>query len=191
MIVDILRAFQPAAEKNDEIAKFLQDGRKVARSVNCAVLLLHHVRKPGEDGAPPLEDTPILEWLTEASGARALINQTNTRIAFDTARRVGANDAAFVMKSFVKVKGESGPFYLERVCNDEGDPIGYRSMAGVHLLGNLIQEAAFNQLPRQFAFKDAKRIYGRSDDPTRKWLIKCQAANLLRQIGRGTYELVG
>ncbi len=191
VIVDTLRAFQPAAEKNDEIAKFLQDGRKVARSVNCAVLLLHHVRKPGEDGAPPLEDTPILEWLTEASGARALINQTNTRIAFDTARRVGANDAAFVMKSFVKVKGESGPFYLERVCNDEGDPIGYRSMAGVHLLGNLIQEAAFNQLPRQFAFKDAKRIYGRSDDPTRKWLIKCQAANLLRQIGRGTYELVG
>lgn len=188
VIVDTLRAFHPAAEKNDEMAKFLQNARKVARSINCAVLLLHHVRKPGENGVPALEDTPTLEWLTEASGARALINQTNARIAFDIPRRAGANDAALVMKYFVKLRGESGPFYLERVCNYDGDPIGYQSVAGVHLLGNDDQEKAFNQLPRQFAFKEAKRIYGRSDDPTKKWLNKCEAARIVRQVARAVYE---
>ena len=154
------------------MAKFLQEARKVALSNNCAILLLHHVRKPGENGVPKLEDTPALEWLIEAAGARALINQTNTRIAFAS---TNANDAAFVMKFFVKLKGEGGPIYLERVCNEEGDPIGYRAMVGVHLLGNPEQQTAFNKLPSQFAFKEAKTIYGRSDDPTKKWLRKCEA----------------
>jgi hypothetical protein len=188
VIIDTLRAFDPATDKNDEAARFLQNTRKLARANHCVVLLLHHVRKPGENGVPKLQDTPAIEWLQEASGARALVNLTNTRIAFDIA---GANDeAAFVMKYFVKLKGESGPYYLERVCNDDGDPIGYRTMAGVQLLRNPEQEARFRQLPAKFSFKEAMRIYGKTDDPTSKWLKKCMAANLVRQVGRGLYERI-
>jgi hypothetical protein len=183
------RAFRPGAEsKNDEAAKFLQEARNVARSSNSAILLLHHVRKTGENGVTALEGTPTMEWLQEAAGARALINQTHTRIAFDKSH---VDDAAFVMKSFVKIKGESGAIHLERVCDENGEPVGYRPLAGVQLLGNAQQEAAFHRLPQQFAFRDAKRIYGKSDDPTRKWLIKCSAANLVRQTGRGSYERIG
>jgi hypothetical protein len=185
VIVDTLRAFHPDAEgKNAESGRFLGELRRTARSANCAILLLHHIRKRKADEIKALEDTPTLEWLEHASGARALINQTNTRIAFDKPGR-GGDDAAFVMKYFVKLKGESGPLYLERVCNDGGEPIGYQSIVGVHLLGNARQEEAFERLPDQFRFRDAVRIYERSDDPTKKWLDKCIAANLLRQVDGG------
>jgi hypothetical protein len=189
VIIDTMRAFDPATDKNDDAARFLQNARKLARANHCAILLLHHVRKPPRgEPVPKLQETPVIEWLNEASGARSLINLTNTRVAFDS---VGVNDdAAFVMKWFVKLKGESGPFYLERVCNGNGDPIGYRPMAGVGLLRNPEQQECFGQLPAKFSFKDAKRTYGKSDDPTAKWLKKCIAVGLVRQVDRGVYERI-
>jgi hypothetical protein len=57
-------------------------------------------------------------------------------------------------------------------------------------LGNADQRAAFTKLPGRFSFKEAKQVYGRTDDPTRKWLLKCQAAGLVLQVGRGNYHLV-
>jgi len=192
VIIDTLRALRPEVEKaNDDTGRFLQDARNLARANHCAILFLHHVRKPGADGILPLEETPALEWLLEAAGARALINQTTTRIAFDRPRRANAIDAAFVMKYFVKTIGEGGPIYLERVCNEQGDPIGYRAMAGVQLLGDADQQALFLRLPHgQFSFKEAKFIYGKSDDPTRKWLLKCMDAKLVKQVGWGVYERI-
>lgn len=191
VVIDTLRAFRPDVEENNkQMGLFLQEARRVARSSGCAILLMHHVRKPDDNGVPPLEGTPALEWLREAAGARALINQTTTRIAFDTPHGFKARGAALVMKYFVKIKGESAPIYLERVCNDDGDPVGYRSIVGVDLLGDEHQEETFRRLPRQgqFSFKEAKRLYERADDPTRKWLVKCIAAGLLKQVGRGLYE---
>jgi len=120
VIIDTLRALHPEAEAdNSSMGHLLQKLRATARESHCAILLLHHIRKAGEFGTPPLEDTPVLEWLQQAAGARALINQTNTRIAFD-APRSPASGAALVMKSFIKLRGESGPVYLERVLDHHG-----------------------------------------------------------------------
>jgi len=190
VIIDTLRPFRPDAEKtNDEMGKFQQELKAVARKEHCAVLLLHHIRKAGELGVPALEDTDIIEWLQQASGARALINQTNTRIAFDRSRKVAHADSSLVMKFFVKMKGESGPIYIERVCDPQGDPIGYRRIVGLELLGNADQQAAFTKLPEQFTFKEARQAYGRSDDPTNKWLKKCEAAGLIEKLEkRGHYQ---
>jgi len=194
VIVDTLRAFRPGAEsKNEEMASFLGECKRVARQYHCAILLLHHIRKPGENAVPLLETSPVLEWLLQASGARALINQTNTRIAFDVPRGglSQASDAALVVKSFVKMRGESGPFYLARVLDGDGEPVGYRRIVGCQLLGNQEQEEAFRRLPdapKQFTFKEARYAYGKTDNPTRQWLKKCEAAGLIRQAGRGTYE---
>jgi hypothetical protein len=80
--------------------------------------------------------------------------------------------------------------YLERVLNDEGVPIGHQRLVGARLLGNSDQESAFGKLPDKFAFKDAKAIYGRTDDPTRKWLLKCVASGLLAQVSKGLYERI-
>jgi len=195
VIVDTLRAFEPRAEsKNEEMASFLGECKRVARQFHCAILLLHHIRKTKvDDPLSSLEITPVLEWLQQASGARALVNQTNTRIAFDSPGSFShASDAALVMKSFAKMRGESGPFYLERVL-DRGEPIGYRRIVGAQLLGNAEQEAAFRRLPdppKQFTFKEARFAYGKTDNPTRQWLKKCEAAGLVRQANRGQYEKV-
>jgi hypothetical protein len=191
LIIDTLRPFRPTAEKhNDEMGLLLNDLRFIARSAHCTILVLHHVRKPGENAVPALEDTPSLEWLQQAAGARALINQTNTRIAFDYHRHAAKREAALVMKFFVKMKGETGPLYLERVCDSEGEPTGYRRMAGSQLLGNTDQEAAYARLPEQFRFKDAERVYEKTSDPTRKFLLKCIGVGILEQPTRGTYRKV-
>jgi hypothetical protein len=192
VIIDTLRTLNPEAESdNSRMGRYLQELRTTAREYHCAILLLHHPRKPRDSDAPELrflEDTPTLEWLLQASGARALINQTNTRIAFAKPRHT---DAALVMNSFVKTKGETGLVHLERVCNDAGEPVGYRRMVGPELLGNPDQIAAFRRLPQQFTFKEARVIYGRSDDPTNKFLKKCEAAGLIQRLTIGGYERLG
>lgn len=191
VIIDTLRPFRPEAEsKNDEMGRFLNENRALARTMHCAILMLHHIRKPGENGAPNLEDVSTLEWLHEAAGARALINQTNTRMAFDIRRHTENPGSVLVFKSYVKMKGENGALFLERVCNSDGEPIGYRRMTGVELLENKDQEAVFNKLPDQFRFKEAMSAYGRSDDPTRKWLLKCMGIGIIEQPGHGLYRKV-
>lgn len=193
VLIDTLRAFRPRAEsKNEDMASFVGECKRVARQFHCAILLLHHIKKPDKkDDLTALEITPVLQWLLQASGARALINQTNTRIAFDLPHSFShASEAALVVKSFVKMRGENGPYYLERVL-DQGEPIGYRRMVGCELLGNPEQEAAFRKLPdppKQFTFKEAKFAYGKTDNPTRQWLKKCEAVGLTRQVGKGQYE---
>lgn len=189
-IVDTLRMFAPYAETtNEEAGSFLKKWRTIARDRHCAILLLHHPRKPNaEISIPALESTPLIEWLHEASGARALVNQTNARIGFDRPR--GRDDCAFVMKSHVKTKSESEAIYIERVLDEDGEPLGYKRMVGVELLGNQHQADAFHRLPEEFTFKRAKEIYGRSDDPTKKWLNKCEAVGIVRQIVRGRYRRI-
>jgi len=189
VIIDTLRALRPEAEMdNSSMGILLKELRRIARKYHTAILLLHHLKKPPLSGRKSLAATPALEWLLQASGPRALINQTNTRIGLDEADNLGQSDVALVMKSFVKIRGESGEVLLKRVFDREGEPIGYDRAAGVELLGNEEQAKAFNNLPGKFEFKEAKRAYGKTDNPTRQWLKKCEAAGLLKRTGRGKYE---
>jgi AAA domain len=192
ILIDSLRSLNPDVESdNARMGRFLEKLRTVAREHHCAILLLYHIRKTRDSDAPKskfLEDTPTLDWLLQASDARALINQTNARIAFAKPKYT---DAAFVMNSFVKMKGETGLVYLQRAYNDSGEPIGYRRIVGPELLGNSAQEDAFRKLPdppQQFTFSEAKHIYGRSDNPTSQFLKKCEGAGLVRRVDRGIYE---
>jgi hypothetical protein len=189
IIVDTLRPYRPDAEAgNDTMGHLLQGLHSAARQEHCAILLLHHIRKSRESErleSRYLEDTAVNLWLERASGARAIVNQTNARIALAEPKN---GNAALVMNSFVKLKGETGPVYLERVCNDAGEPIGYQRMTGASLLGNSDQETAFAALPPRFTFTEAKKIYGHAADPTNKFLRKCEAAGLLRRRPGGGYE---
>jgi len=189
VIIDTLRALYPEAEMdNSRMGHLLKELRGIARKHHTAILLLHHLKKPPMSGRAGLSDTPALDWLLQASGPRALINQTNTRIGLDDADKLGQGDIALVMKSFVKVKGESGDVLLKRVFDTRGEPLGYERAAGIALLGDEKQAEAFNNLPDKFAFKKAKEIYGKTDNPTRRWLKKCEARGLIKQTGRGKYE---
>ncbi len=189
-IIDSLRAHNPHFEHKDNAGKEMSNLRSAAYKHGTAILLVHHIRKPGQEGAPTLEDdkTPVMIWLNQAAGHRSIANQSDTRIATDLSPRVP--DAAMLIRWYRRMRGEGGPVYIERVLNDQGDPIGYQPLIGPSLLGNSEQEEAFNRLPERFSFKEAKGIYGRADDPTRKWLLKCIAAGLVHQATKGVYQRV-
>ena len=201
-IIDTLRMFKPEAEeKNSNAAAMLSELHTLARKHGTAFQLIHHPKKPGEAGFPPLEDTPTLTWLFQACGARALINQTDVRIGIDVAKgmdRLGDRqegsraEIALVFKAFFKSRGEIGPIYLERVFDENGDePLGYRQLSGVNLLFNPEQRASFGRLPdEEFRFKQAKAIYGRGDQPTRDFLQKCIRIGILHQPAYGRYSKV-
>jgi hypothetical protein len=188
---DTLRALEPAAEDtNSNMGKFLKQSRAIAQENQCSLLYLHHINKPRENDPirANLAETPVMEWLNKASGARALVNQTNARIGIDKADEAIVKNAALLMKWFVKLEGESENIYIERVLGEDGFPIGYRRITGLALLGSTDQQNAFAKLPSRFTFKEAMRIYNRTDKPTREWLLKCIGAGILHQPERGIYE---
>ena len=86
------------------------------------------------------------------------------------------------------MSGEFGPIQLVRCFDDDGEPIGYRKLSGIEALNN-DQRNAFEKLPRTFAFKDAKMMYGRKDQATSDFLKKCGHAGLVTGGGR-RYEKV-
>jgi len=200
VIVDTLRAYKPDFEQdNTQAGKLLKDFRSLAHDCDVAFQFIHHVRKPGEHGVPALEDTLAPQWLIQACGARALINQTDFRLGIDCAVGTGrrflgmkhpsiAEETAIVLRGHVRVRGEFGPILLARCFDEEGQPIGYRKLTGVELLCNTDQQQAFAKLPGSFTFKEAKLIYGRRDQATSDFLEKCIRLDILSRKGKGQYE---
>jgi hypothetical protein len=190
LIIDSLRSYNPSFEKSDNAGQEMSSLRSSAYKYGVAVLVVHHIRKPGQDGVPALDsdDTVLMSWLNQAAGHRSIINQADTRIAADLPKRI--SDAAMVLRWHRRLKGEGGPIYLQRDF-DQGEPLGYRRMTGVELLSNPDQQNAFRQLPDSFTFRQAKAAYGRADNPTDKMLRKCMDLGILRQPkARGPYEKV-
>jgi hypothetical protein len=193
IIIDSLRAHDPTFENSKYAGQAMQALNKLAYRHGAAILVVHHVRKPDREHQPPnllSEDTRVMEWFREAAGHSAILNQSHTRIAIASADGRSSMDAALVLRWYRKSKGEVGPLYLERVRDEAGEPLGFRPLAGVQLLGNAEQAIALQKLPKAFTFKEAKQVYGRTDDPTSKFLQKCISLGLVRQIDRGQYERI-
>jgi hypothetical protein len=189
VIIDTLRAFNPQAEQDNEgAATFLGGLRLLARKYKTAFILIHHVKKPGEHGSPTLEHSPVMSWLLEASGARALVNQTDVRIGFDAPRT--ESEIALIVKGHAKLRGEFGPVYLGRALDKDGEVTGYQRVSAVGLLGEQHQIDAYNMLPPEFNFGQARTAYKRTADPTDKFLKKCINLALLKKIARGHYHKI-
>ena len=199
VIVDSMRSHDPQFEKGEHAGEKMKQLNDLARKYGAAILVIHHTRKPGENGVPRLDakigdgkdarDTPLMLWLKETAGHSSIINQSHTRIAVDSPDgRSSKAEAALVLRWHQRLRDDAGPLYLERMCDGDGEPLGYRRIADIALLGHPEQIAAFEKLPPQFTFKEAKAAYKRADDPTRKFLVKCIQLGLIRQVGRGLYE---
>jgi AAA domain len=194
VIIDSLRAYQPDAEQENTKAATLIDGlRRIGKKYGTAFLFVHHIKKPDPDGVAYLGDTPTNQWLNQACGARALVNQTDLRIGIDAVRHnnflnPAGEEAALIVRGNRRVSGEFGPIQLALCFDDDGEPIGYRKMLGVEMLNN-DQRIAFEKLSRTFAFKDAMAVYGRKDQATSDFLKKCIHAGLVTKRSRG-YEKV-
>jgi AAA domain len=193
-IIDSLSSYRPKAEElNSDATAMLQEFRILVRDCGTAVLLVHHRRKQprkAEESAGALERANLRQWFQDSRGASALINGVDVRLGADepdlSARE--KDDLALVLRGFGRIRGEIGPLYLARDCGEDGEPEGYRPLTGPELLFDEDQQKALAALPTQFTFKDAKKAYGRSDQPTRNWLVRCVDLGLLRQPGRGVYQ---
>lgn len=86
--------------------------------------------------------------------------------------------------------GEIGPWYLERVCDDDSSPRGYRLRKGISLLINPEHQAAYRKLPNEFSFKQAKEAYGKKDEATTSMLKKCIRVGILNKVRHGWYAKV-
>ncbi len=187
VIFDSLRSFNPAMENDNTAAvKQIQQLRTIARSKGTAILLVHHVRKHGRNQGLHLEDGPPLAWLMRSAGSRALINQTDARLAIATRRK---NDDTLVLRGHLRTHGEVGPYLLSRVWDDAGEPLGYqRFQATPQMLENPEQEETFQKLPPAFSFTEARLLYGKQCQATSTYLQKLMRLGLARKTGRGQFQ---
>jgi hypothetical protein len=199
VIIDSLRAFDATAEeKNANAATLLKGLHRIAKRYGTSFLLIHHIKKPGENGVPALEDVTAMAWLLQACGARALVNQTDCRIGLDATRGTGAvleelnsrrpsaskpgEEVALVMKGFARLRGEFGPVFLTRDFDEDGEALGYRVLKGLEHLSSELQHV-YHRLPDEFTLKTAEASYGRGAQATLNFLQKCIRAGGLRKVG--------
>jgi hypothetical protein len=190
VVIDTLRSFDPSAEEsNTKAGMLMKDLRLLCRKYQVSFILIHHTKKQEQkgffDAKPNLETDSPMRWLNLANGARALMNQSDLRIGIEETSK---GNAALVLRGHRRITGEFGPMYLERIFDDNEQPIAYRKVSGVELL-NKEQQAAFEALPAEFAFKDAKATYGRRSQATVDFLHKCIRAGVLVKE-RGSYQKV-
>ncbi len=199
VILDSLRSFSPAMESDNSAAvEQIKSLRVTAAEHGTAFLLIHHVRKPkplGHSGAPAgLEESEVMDWLLRTSGVRALINQTDVRLAL--ARRsgsVGGEENGLILRGHFRTRGEVGPFLLRRKRADgDGEPLGYdRFTAHPALLENAGQEAFFARLPEAFSFKDARLLWGKSHESAHLLIHKMMRLGLVCRAAYGQYRKGG
>ena len=166
------------------------------KDCGTTVIGIHHIKKPSEDSPKSLDGPDFRKWFLEVRGPRALINGSDVRLGVDTpdGRTLSSQDAseseklALILRGFGRIRGDIGPIYISRAFDDQGDPLGYRRLSGIKLLFNSDQVATYEKLPNVFTFKQAKQAYGKTDQPTREFLLKCISLSLLKQPGKGQYE---
>ncbi len=195
VILDSLRTFSPAMESDNKTAVAqIKRLRAVAARDGSAFLLIHHVRKHLMRGHAGLEDGHALDWLRRAAGVRALVNQTDTRLAFarrenSAVREEGA--AQLVLSGHFRTRGDVGPYILNRVWDGDGEPLCYeRFEATPSLLANPAQEAAFSQLSERFSFGEAKLTIRRGPEAVNWFIQKLIRLGLAQKTGRGQYRKV-
>lgn len=182
-MVDSLRGFDSTAEKQADTS-----GGLISRlaEVDTCWLLIHHLRKQhAESPRPDLNDTdtPVLTWLENVSGHRALVNQSFTRIAVDGSRKEKMAD--LVLRGYYKGRGEFGPIHLERQYDDDDQPIGYARLTGAQLL-SLNQTADLQKVRavrRPISFGEIVELVGGKSKAS-KFISACRNLGLVEVEGR-------
>ena len=190
-IIDSLSAWRPACEeKNSAATATMKELRQVAKESGCAIVVIHHLRKPPSDPRQKpesLEICDVKEWLFQVRGASALINAADARFGIDSPCWHGAD---VVVAGFARIDGPLPKMCLRRVCNQLGEPLGYERLTGLALL-DAHDASVLNQLDNQFSFKNAKFAHGRGDQSTNNLLNRLKSAGVIRQrVPRGPYEKI-
>ena len=188
-IIDPLRFWLRQMENARFADGEVQLAKRVIRETGVAILGVHHLRRVSGETAIniPLLETDPRNWIQSMNrGAGAVINGSDLRLGFDAAHAKYAFDKeALVLAGFRRVHGQIGPVFIERVANvEDGEPYGYKRMSSIDLLANPEHIAAFQKFPTKFSFKEAREVFGKTDNPTACLLRKCVGLKLLRKEGK-------
>jgi len=186
VIIDSLRAFHPEMESTSvEAVRQIRRFRVIAKQRGTAFLLIHHVRRQQLLATADLENGHALDWLRRASGVRALINQTDVRLALGL-RTTGED---LVLGGHYRTRGAIGPFLIRRAYNGDGEPTGYaRFEPDPALIANGEQEAAFAELPGDFSFAVAQDSLRKPPETTNQFIHKLIRLGLAKKVARGKYQ---
>jgi len=192
VVLDSITAYHPDIEDTNSTAtKVYKEFRGLIRDTGTSILGAHHLRKPSGDAAPAcLETGNIVHWFRQTRGAGSLINASDVRLGVDVPTRSVGEGTAFAMRGFWRVRGEIPLTYVARVCDEDGEPLGYDRITGVHLLFNKEYEEAFAELPEEFRFKNAQTVLGKGASATTNFLLKCISCGILRKKNGGYAKVV-
>jgi hypothetical protein len=193
VVFDSLRAYRPeVTDKNTHAAEWLQMIRSLSRGYGCTFLIVHHLRKTSrEAAAPSLESCNVAAWLQEMEGPRAFVNQTDVRIAIAEG---DFKPAALNLKWARRVRGDSPLMLVERMYDEDGEPVGYQHLKGARLLAQ-DKRVVYDDLPEVFCTADAKAVrrhhgLGDGNDPTNKFLSECKQLQIVENVGRGRWRKI-
>jgi putative DNA primase/helicase len=203
VILDTLGAFKPGFDKNNEVAtRTLKSLRGWARDTGSTIVGVHHPRKESKkrgERPEPIEGD-LRQWFLEMRGARALFNGSDVRLAVgephSAQTRVPSTDnmdqtqIAFLLRGIRKVHGEMPWTYVARKFDSRENPLGYEKLTGEKLLFHTDQQAAFQELPFSFRYKDAQLAYGKGAQATADFLSKCIALGILRKKPARGYQKI-
>jgi hypothetical protein len=181
VVVDPLRVFFHKAEAEpQEAMEMLRWQQKTGREFHTAWITQHHRRKPDVKKTLNIKEEPR-EWLLEASGTKALINQTHTRLGIDYEE--GMEDQLIVGGLIRDLGPMKAPLRIERVYDTDGDPIAYQPLRGVNHISAEWRNA-LEGMPTASSYKDVKRALGtKSDSTVQKFIATCTNLQLLRAEG--------
>lgn len=192
LIVDPIYMFFPALEKDASAATAAwQKLRSLQARHGFTTLGIHHRKKQNDEQTPlPLDDCDLGAWFNSARGSNAIVTGTDMRIALD--KPCKAKSADLVIRSRRRVDGEQGAIFLKRVYDEDGETaLGYELLNGADLVANDAYRAAFDGLPREFSWTEAKTALGKGDQSCKNMLSQFIAAGALQKLAPGKYVKIG
>jgi len=191
MIDSFGSAFPEVESKNELVTRKFKQLREIICATGTTAQLVHNLRKASDhpDYTPErLEDGRLARWFLQVRGPRALINGSDVRLGIE--RPALHPQACLALRGFRRVTGELPLVYLRRALDptDLKTPLAYEEIQGAGLLFNSDQQKAFDTLPAEFSFTEAKRAFGKAPQATTDWLGKCIQIGILQQPeARGMY----
>ncbi len=186
VIIDPLRMFKPDAEaKNSEAAAMLRGVRALVAQTNTSIMFVHHPRKISGD--PTVErfhlETHPTEWMSNACGAAALVQNVDFRIGLEEDNERGC----IVMRRFIRNRGWFPAEYVGRVFDDDGEPQGFSLEGGVDKLTP--QERGWlASLPTDFSTKNFTFECRKHDQVVNRILKKMVSLAVIEKAGRGLWH---
>lgn len=188
IIIDPLRMFKPDAEsKNSMAAEMIKGIRDLISVAGSTIMFIHHPRKPAADISIQrykLDSNPT-EWMANACGAGALIQNADFRIGLEE-----NEDGYIVCRRFLRNRGWSPAEYIDRTYDDATEePIGYTLKLGVERLTALERQWLMD-LGKIFTTKELLFVSQKTRRTCNDLLKKWVSLLVIQKVDRGAWAKI-